>query len=241
MRPNITITTAFVKTLAKHTFDISPASQAIQLDLLQEFLRNGADLSVIYRDTSSYGWFENLYQALSSPKSFRDSLSPRVAQYRIFLENGLDPNMAMHNGCTFWENLLTAMYSGYELSGYNAGCNNLVRDICLVSLQYGADPHVSVIQSILRGMTNISNFCAGSHRADIQRALHKEIDGRECRTKSQISAQSKDGDHPGMSNLIQSADSSPSPRSQKCQVKKRDHGQVVHGGQNLHHKRVRFS
>ena len=238
---NTTITTAFVRTLANHTFDISTASQAIQHDLLREFLRNGADLSVIYRDTSSSGWFENLHQALSSPKSLRDSLSPRVAQYRILLENGLDPNMAIHNGCTFWENLLIVMYSGYELSGYNAGCNNIVRDICLVSLQYGADPHVSVIQSILRGMNNISNFCAGSHRADIQRALHKEIDGRECYTKSQISAQSKDGDHLGMSDFIQSTDLSPSPRDKKRQVKKRDHGQMSHGGRGSDPKRVRFS
>ncbi|KAI4686127.1 uncharacterized protein J4E88_003964 [Alternaria novae-zelandiae] len=108
-----TLTKDFLRMLVRTSPHLKGISRDIQHRLLGEFLRCGADVSMVYMDVSSHGWFQNVCQELKHQTSLI-LLSARVEQYRIFLEHGLDPNMNTRRNVSIWKGFLYAIEDGIK-------------------------------------------------------------------------------------------------------------------------------
>ncbi|KAH6865513.1 hypothetical protein BKA58DRAFT_413238 [Alternaria rosae] len=180
-----TLSKAFLRTLASDSLHLPTASQRIKHEILREFLRYGADISVVYNDRTPDGWLTCVCQELATGRSSsKDLLIPRIEQYRILLEHALDPNVVTHGDRTLWEVLLEAMRNGVQQSVHDIEFKQLVRDMLHLSLQYGADHYVPGIPQLLIVAMPIALF-SDDELADLDRALQREDDYRECRAKSQ--------------------------------------------------------
>jgi len=240
-----TLTTAIFRLVTRDAFDIFRGSQEVQHELLHEFLRHGADVSMVYEDSmlsddgSPRGWYQNVCRQLESYRQTNTTLLfLRVSQYRVFLEHGLDPNAVTPSGSTLWEGLLEAMHSVDENSVHDGTFNQSLRDLFLFSLQYGADPFVLTIRQLLK---RFRNFMSANKYGPIEEALKTEIIQRISQNRSRTcTLQRSDG--PSGRGLPRSSNSPPPVARQKIfQVKKRDHGDTSHIMHNSKSKRGRFS
>lgn len=110
----------------------------IRNQLLQEFLRRGADVTQIY-SAPGISWFEHI---LNHIRSCVLPLDPS-SEFEIMLQHSLDPH-AQIRGQTLWERLLNAMQEGSP--EYHQGPPvdykyNMYYKIIVVFLRYGADPY----------------------------------------------------------------------------------------------------
>ncbi|KAI4950203.1 hypothetical protein J4E91_004859 [Alternaria rosae] len=236
-----TLSKAFLRTLPSDSLHLPTASQRIKHEILREFLRYGADISVVYNDRTPDGWLTCVCQELATGRSSsKDLLIPRIEQYRILLEHALDPNVVTHGDRTLWEVLLEAMRNGVQQSVHDIEFKQLVRDMLHLSLQYGADHYVPGIPQLLIVAMPIALF-SDDELADLDRALQREDDYRECRAKSQYIVQSQDGWFPMIRDLTSSSIRPSIPWQQARQVEKRKHEEVSYDGQGLCPKQARFS
>ena len=214
-------------------------------ELMHEFLRHGADVSTVYKDTmlnddrSPRGWYQNVCQQLELYRqTSTKSLSFRVSQYRVFLEHGLDPNAVTPSGSTLWGGLLEAMHSVDQNSVHGATFDECLRDLLVFSLQYGADPFVPTIPRLLK---RFQNFMSAHIFGPIETALRTEISQRKSRNRSRSRTQPR-SDGPSEKGLPRYFKNPPPDARQKLrQVKKRDHGDTSHIMHNSKSKRGRFS
>jgi len=240
-----TLTTEFFRLMTRDAFDMYRSSQAIQHELMHEFLRHGADVSMVFEDTmlsdngSPCGWYQNVCQQLKLyRKTYKPLLLVRVSLYRMFLEHGLDPNAVTPSGNTLWEGLLEAMHSVDEISVRESAFEESLRDLFIFSLQYGADPFVP---TILRLLKRFQNLMSANKFGPIEEALKTEISQRKSQNRSRSRSQPRSDGPPGR-GLPRSLKSPPPVARQKIrQVKKRDHGDTSYSTHNPKSKRGRFS
>jgi len=183
-----TLTRVFLRTLADDPRHLEIASR-IKHDLLREFLRHGAAISLINEDSmfnndgTLCGWYQTVRQQLGKyHQTSVTVLVARSAQYRIFLEHGLNPNIITHRGSSLWEGFLEAMNSVVEEGRHDSKFDAPLYDIILASLQYGADPRVPKIKQLLRSS---QPFLPLENLDSIHRAIQMEISQRESQTQSQ--------------------------------------------------------
>jgi hypothetical protein len=234
-----TLTQAFLRTLAQSSLGLSTTAQAIQCELLREFLRYGADVSQVYRDRTTHGWLKNVSQELHHQCTLT-CLSPRTTEYRMLLEHGLDPNAILHSGHTVWEHLLGAMHRGIQQSSYRSH-HQTIRYMVLASLQYGANPHVDKLRVILLWMGSSSSLLSDTEIDDVDRVFRREVDQTDSRTRSRIPFEARQVVRSGL-EAVNSLDVWPGGvcgRSRQDQ--KRNHGQTPYRGHDFPSKRVRFS
>ena len=238
-----TLTKDYLRMLVRTTPDLKGISRDIQHRLLGEFLRYGADMSMVYMDVSSHGWFQNVCQELKHQTSLV-LLSARVEQYRIFLEHGLDPNMNTRRNVSIWKGFLYAIEDGIKRKLYNMVHVQDIRDMILASLQYGADPHGRTIQRILTWMRGDQSLLPGDSVEDIERALRKEIHYRDRQTLSQPYLESQ-SNRPRMrmqAGAVSITNLMPPHYLQRTQQgEKRNHERMYSGGQGVQSKRSRFN
>ncbi|KAI4681631.1 hypothetical protein J4E81_009797 [Alternaria sp. BMP 2799] len=240
-----TLTTEFFRLVTRDAFDMHRGSQAIQHELMHEFLRHGADVSMVYEDTmlsdngSPRGWYQNVCQQLELYHQTNTTLLlVRVSLYRMFLEHGLDPNAVTPSGNTLWEGLLEAMHSVDENSVHESALDESLSDLFLFSLQYGADPFVP---TILRLLKRFQNFMSAHIFGPIETTLKTEISQRKSRNRHRSRTQPR-SDGPSRRGLPRSFKSPPPVARQKIrQVKKRDHGDTSQSTHDPKSKRGRFS
>ncbi|KAI4643120.1 hypothetical protein J4E93_007189 [Alternaria ventricosa] len=243
MNRNTTLTKHFLRMLIRTSFYLEQKPRDMQHELLRKFLRVGADVSMVYMDRTRHGWFQAVCPDLKRqcPLSL---FSLRVMQYRIFLEHGLDPNIDTQTGVTIWRGLLYSIGAAIKQRLYGVLHIRPVRDMVLISLQYGADPHVITIQGILAWMKSCESELSSSSVEDIQQALRKEIEHRERQTMLQPHLESR-SDRLSRTGTRTGAKRSPKIeppllRQRMRQGEKRDHEDMSHGGKIVRSKRRRF-
>jgi len=231
-----TLTKEFLRVLARKSSHMSNAWPAHN-ELLREFLRHGADISLVFNDRSSLGWFAGVCHTLSHSQLFwGDSLTPRIKQYRILLEHGLDLNATL-DGRTLWGSLLEAMHHGFRWGVRSEGPKSFLHDLFLLSLQYGADPYVPKIRQLL---ANKPPLACKEVLANMERALQRASDERARQTKSQ-SRPPRERDSSSRRGLRKhSKESSTIARPETFQAKKRDRGDTSYSNHLPKSKRARF-
>lgn len=228
-----TITTAVIRMLIRHSDDLSRTSLGLQSQFLREFLRRGANISILYNDKTRTGWLTDLCESLAHPV-LKNRLAPRMEQYRILLQHGSDPNELTLDGRTLWEKVLEAVYCGIQQGTCDPAYHQAIHVMFLTSLKYGADPQMDKVQDVLVWMKNNQSMLIGKFD-EVQQALQAEIDQRRYRTMQQQSGL-VNSDIPISSRYLY-----PAVGQRIRQIEKRNHEHMSRDGQGMHFKRLRFS
>ncbi|KAI4909261.1 hypothetical protein J4E90_007958 [Alternaria incomplexa] len=230
----------FLCRLTRKSSSLSSSVFGIYHSLLREFLRAGADVSMIYKDKTRHGWLRSVCRELLGQSTYT-LFSICIVQYRIFLEHGLDPNMATDSARTVWESLLDAMSLGIQQGSDDLEYYRAIRDMILISLQYGAEPQVGTFHQILSWMKSNELSKHSDVVAPIDGALQREIKHRESQEQSRYDHRPRN-DGPSKTVTLRSSDVTSRATSRKAQqVEKRRHGQSSDGGRDERPKRLRFS
>ena len=235
-----TLIEGFLCKLTRESSSLSRCVLGIYHSLLREFLRAGADVSMIYKDKTRDGWLRSVCRELLGQSTYT-LFSICIVQYRIFLEHGLDPNMATDSARTVWESLLDAMALGIQQGSNDLEYYRAIRDMILISLQYGAEPHVGTVHQILSWMKSYESLKKADVVAYVEEALQREIKHQETQEQSRSDHRPRNG-FPSETATLRSSDVTPRVTWQKAQqVEKRLHGQSSDGGRDERPKRLRFS
>jgi hypothetical protein len=191
LRPNVvsrgeTLFETFLHTFYSQAKFHSYAAHAVQCDILREFLRHGADITRVYSDTSSEAWFSSVLreiQELHDPCHSNDHF-PRVIEFRILLDHGLDPDVELKDGRTLWECLLDAIGHGSSQQWPGNSYQRMVWSIVLTALQYGANPQASGLQQFLDWLKSTSCLLSWAEVREVEQLLHAEIDQSNLRRHS---------------------------------------------------------
>lgn len=175
--PNLTSqgTTLFDKYLrtlpnaTKRLFTGFGTARQRQHDILLAFLQAGADVTQVYKDESKEAWFPNFSRELSS--NFSDQT--KVAEFRLFLEYGLDPNAVLRGSITVWYRLLGMIYQivRQQQDFRFESQHRVIHQIMLLSIQHGADPRAPGLPRILQWMRSPSCLWTAKEVAEIEEAL----------------------------------------------------------------------
>jgi len=223
-----TITRELIQMLIRNSSWSSDDSPGLQLELLHKFLQHGADISVI----AGSGWISDLCKILPDLNR-RDEVSPRIAQYCMLLQHGLNPNELTHEDCTLWERLLETLHHGIQHDTWDPVYHQAVQTMFLVSLQYGADPKADKIQEVLCWM-RVSQFSLPNNRFDeIEKALQAELTQTRHQTQRQ---------HNGLEEATISKSSThlpPAVAQETRQMENRDHVNMSRDSQGIRSKHLR--
>lgn len=245
LRPNdvsmqgTTLTDTLLKTLSQNSLNLSAAAQGSQCELLREFLRYGADVTRIYRDASSDGWFQKALHELHQSCTLT-VISPRLAEFRVFLEHGLDPNASIASGRTVWEHVLSAINRGIGQGSSDRAHHQTIRHMIILLLQYGADPSVEKLQRVLLWMKSTSSLLSQAEVRDVEQAILDEIAQRNSQTPCPMNFK-RDNLNKSSSAPINTVALLPTDAgSLSRHSQKRIHGEITQLGYSLDSKRVRF-
>lgn len=174
LSPNIvsqgtTLFSKFLVTLPNTTFRTYIGEKAAQhqQEILLMFLQAGGDVTQIYRDDSPEAWFPNFLLEVSL--NFADQT--KIAEYRIFLEHGLDPNAVLRGKITIWYRLLGVIYQRIQRGEHVPAQDRAIRQIVLLSLQHGADPDAPGLPRIFQWMKSRSCILTTKEVNEIEQLL----------------------------------------------------------------------
>jgi hypothetical protein len=180
MTEGTTISIEFLRILAKDTSNTSEVAQSIQTELLCEILRHGANVSTVYTDTSSEGWLNMVSRELAWHSTSK--LAPsRIAQLRMMLEHGLDPNAKILQ-TTVWKHLLDIICISLQRGLLDKSYDHSVYQIVLLALDYGADPRTVKLQDVLRWAKSSSCRLSPVEVWEMERAVQREIYQESAKT-----------------------------------------------------------
>ncbi|KAH7078695.1 hypothetical protein BKA63DRAFT_409559 [Paraphoma chrysanthemicola] len=187
MKPDIeTYTgTAFVVLLRSLTEDTTSSAcgsgpKTHTDELLRDFLSHGADVSQVYSDLSGDGWLCNVQRELLDQTTTVLRVT-RVNELRIFLEYGLNlnslvPSVVPHREMiTMWTCLLQSIIASLSRARSSRSYQQVVCDITVLCLSYGADPCVADLARLLRWLGSRDCSLTGAEVLEVRNAVDKEL------------------------------------------------------------------
>jgi hypothetical protein len=170
----MTLTTVFFRTLLEASSQLPEVARTNRSQLLQEFLRHGADITQMYNDTSGHGWLDSLWHELHRPA--QASIASQVVILETFLKHGLDPNCHMADRtATIWDVLLNGLNSCLRGAKIDRSYQHHLYQIIILCLNYGANPHAELIKDTVEWMSGDTCSLSKSEVEDIHHALGKEL------------------------------------------------------------------
>lgn len=138
-----------------------------QGEILLAFLRAAADVTQVYKDESDESWFSNFLREFSF--SFSDKTT--IAEFRLFLEHGLNLNNLLRGNITIWYRLLGVIHQSSQLDYQVDSRHQAIHQIMLLSIQHGADPDAPGLPRIIQWMKGKSCYLTAKQVAEIEKAL----------------------------------------------------------------------
>ncbi|KAH7073225.1 hypothetical protein FB567DRAFT_633084 [Paraphoma chrysanthemicola] len=145
-------------------------------ELLKEFLSHGADVSQVDSDPSGHGWLSYVQCELLDQTTTVLRVT-RVKELRIFLEYGLNLNSLVphRETITMWACLLQSIVTSLYQTRSSRSYQQVVCDITVLCLSYGADPHIEDLAKFLRWLGSCDCALTRAEVLEVRHAVDKEL------------------------------------------------------------------
>ncbi|EAT81134.2 hypothetical protein SNOG_11426 [Parastagonospora nodorum SN15] len=167
---NTTFFVLFLRTLVTNYLDFLPFAQKLQDNILREFLLSGADITKIYRDHSTHGWLDHFLREMVQYTA-DGTILPRIEQYGLLLEHGLQPNAVVRNNITVWDRILKAMHQGLQEGRSSKPYHQAVQRLLVMSLDKGAAPDALGLPRILHSVAGETSLLSLDEIQELERAM----------------------------------------------------------------------
>lgn len=166
-----TVTTVFLRTLTDITARKIVAGHFSRNELLREFLRQGADITHVYKDSSKGGWLQSVCHELSHWPALKYGTS-RIMELEIFLKHGLDlSSLLPDTTTTVWEHFLRALNLSLRQTPLEGEHQQLVCQTIILCLKHGANPLTQGLQETTDWLRGKDCKLTSSEAFEIRQAL----------------------------------------------------------------------